>query len=229
MAAPAPDQSEADSNFPAHCVQAIQGLFTDVSQVGAHVINLQGEPLTQTSHPCSFCQALSACPAGRAACRASWKEFAANSIDGSKFFTCHAGLHYVGASIIEKGQPIGLFLVGPFYWQAAEPHEKSERLHRLAGTYDLDWNSPTSYAGHTNHHCWTACPSGGLAFHRGTRRQSILIERTGSWTACSRSPISPNFLEERNFMKKLVILGAGTAGTMVANRLARLLDMDQWK
>ena len=30
-------------------------------------------------------------------------------------------------------------------------------------------------------------------------------------------------------MKKLVILGAGTAGTMVANRLARLLDMDQWE
>ncbi|HEX9011903.1 MAG TPA: FAD/NAD(P)-binding oxidoreductase, partial [Anaerolineaceae bacterium] len=30
-------------------------------------------------------------------------------------------------------------------------------------------------------------------------------------------------------MKKLVILGAGTAGTMVANRLARLLDMSQWQ
>ena len=30
-------------------------------------------------------------------------------------------------------------------------------------------------------------------------------------------------------MKKLVILGAGTAGTMVANRLNRQLDMDQWQ
>ena len=30
-------------------------------------------------------------------------------------------------------------------------------------------------------------------------------------------------------MKKLVILGAGTAGTMVANRLARMLDMDEWQ
>ncbi len=29
-------------------------------------------------------------------------------------------------------------------------------------------------------------------------------------------------------MKKLLILGAGTAGTMVANRLSRLLDMDAW-
>lgn len=30
-------------------------------------------------------------------------------------------------------------------------------------------------------------------------------------------------------MKKLLILGAGTAGTMVANRLSRLLDLNEWK
>ena len=30
-------------------------------------------------------------------------------------------------------------------------------------------------------------------------------------------------------MKKLLILGAGTAGTMVANRLVRLLNRDEWK
>ena len=30
-------------------------------------------------------------------------------------------------------------------------------------------------------------------------------------------------------MKKLLILGAGTAGTMVANRLSRMLDSDEWK
>ena len=30
-------------------------------------------------------------------------------------------------------------------------------------------------------------------------------------------------------MKKLVILGAGTAGTMVANKLSRALPHDEWK
>ncbi len=30
-------------------------------------------------------------------------------------------------------------------------------------------------------------------------------------------------------MKKLLVLGAGTAGTMVANRLNRMLDMDEWQ
>ncbi|MEJ5202953.1 MAG: FAD-dependent oxidoreductase, partial [Anaerolineales bacterium] len=30
-------------------------------------------------------------------------------------------------------------------------------------------------------------------------------------------------------MKKLLILGAGTAGTMVANRLNRMLNMNEWQ
>ena len=30
-------------------------------------------------------------------------------------------------------------------------------------------------------------------------------------------------------MKKLLILGAGTAGTMVANKLSHILDRDEWK
>ena len=29
-------------------------------------------------------------------------------------------------------------------------------------------------------------------------------------------------------MKKLLILGAGTAGTMAANRLSRVMDMEEW-
>ena len=30
-------------------------------------------------------------------------------------------------------------------------------------------------------------------------------------------------------MKKLLILGAGTAGTMVANRMSNMLDRDEWR
>ena len=30
-------------------------------------------------------------------------------------------------------------------------------------------------------------------------------------------------------MKKLLVLGAGTAGTMVVNRLCRMLDCDEWQ
>jgi sulfide:quinone oxidoreductase len=30
-------------------------------------------------------------------------------------------------------------------------------------------------------------------------------------------------------MKSLLILGGGTAGTMVSNRMSRLLDLDEWR
>ncbi len=30
-------------------------------------------------------------------------------------------------------------------------------------------------------------------------------------------------------MKQLLVLGAGTAGTMVVDRLRRVLDVDEWK
>jgi sulfide:quinone oxidoreductase len=38
-----------------------------------------------------------------------------------------------------------------------------------------------------------------------------------------------NNLREKIRMKKLLVLGAGTAGTMVVNRMRRLLDRDEWQ
>ena len=40
---------EANLNFPTHCVQTIQELFSEVGQVSAVVIDRQGKPLTEIS------------------------------------------------------------------------------------------------------------------------------------------------------------------------------------
>jgi ligand-binding sensor protein len=118
-------------------VQTIQDLFSDVGQVSALVLDDQGEPVTTISRNCGFCQAMLASPKGREACLNSWREFAANSLQGSKFYTCHAGLQYIGASISDQGEQVGVFLAGQFFWQMPEPREKTERLRRLAGMYEL--------------------------------------------------------------------------------------------
>jgi excisionase family DNA binding protein len=135
--AEAPEMQNGDGAFPVHCVQTIQDLFSDVGQVSALVLDDQGEPVTEISRGCAFCQAILASPRGREACFKSWQEFAQNSRQGSKFFTCHAGLQYIGAPIPDQGQQVGVFLAGQFYWQAPDPREKTERLRRLAGMYDL--------------------------------------------------------------------------------------------
>jgi ligand-binding sensor protein len=103
---------------------------------------MEGTPLTQTSHPTGFCQILMSTPSGENACRASWQAFGRdsaviNGAAGSKFFTCFAGLHYVGAPIMERDTQIGLFLAGQFYWQLPDPREEAERIRRLASAHNV--------------------------------------------------------------------------------------------
>lgn len=124
--------AEGGAGFPIHCMQTIQDLFAEVSRIPALVVDMDGEPLTRPSAPCAFCQALMNSPAGYAACRASWRSFAAGSRNGSQYFTCHAGLQYVGAPLQDKSGQVGLFLVGQIYWQPPDPREENERIRRLA-------------------------------------------------------------------------------------------------
>jgi excisionase family DNA binding protein len=132
-----PVQMEPNPNFPTHCVQTIQDLFSEVSQISALVIDTQGEPLTELSQPSAFYQAITRSPAGREAYRDTWRLIAQQSASGSKFFTCQAGLHYAGAPILDEEKPLGWFLVGQFYWQAPDVHEEGERIRRLASAFDL--------------------------------------------------------------------------------------------
>lgn len=134
--------SRPDPSFPAHCVQTIQDLFAEVGQISALVINMQGQPLTRVSHPTRFCQLLLTTPAGEQACRVSWQGFARdsasiNGVSGSRFFTCQAGLNYIGAPIFDRDAQVGLFLAGQFYWQPPDPREQAERIRRLAATTGL--------------------------------------------------------------------------------------------
>ncbi len=135
-------QANPDPNFPAHCVQTIQDLFADISQISAVVVDMQGCPLTQISHPTRFCQMLLSSPTGEQACRTSWQSFArdsaaVNGAQGAKFFTCQAGLQYIGAPVFDTDRQIGLFLAGQFYWQAPDPREAAERVRRLAAAFSL--------------------------------------------------------------------------------------------
>jgi len=125
---------EAMPGFPTHCVQTIQDLFSAVSQISALVVDTAGEPLTQPSNPCAFCQLVQQNPNGLEACRASWREIARQAIAGKKFFTCHAGVQYMAAPFMDDDKPVGFFLAGEFYWQTPDAGEESVRMQRLADT-----------------------------------------------------------------------------------------------
>ena len=44
---PEPGQAEPSSSFPTHCAQTIQDLYSEVSQISALIVDLDGEPLTE--------------------------------------------------------------------------------------------------------------------------------------------------------------------------------------
>ncbi len=125
------------NGFPTHCVQTIQELFADVSQMPALVVDAQGQPLTQASGACGLCQALQASESGRAMCQAAWRSFFEQSAAGGTRFTCPDGLAYTGAPILDRDEQIALFLVGPFQWQAPDPGEQAAHLERLAKTHGV--------------------------------------------------------------------------------------------
>jgi excisionase family DNA binding protein len=127
----------SNTGFPTHCVQTIQDLFSAVSQIGSMVVDMQGEPLTEISSPCALCSLVQTSPAGMLACKASWQSFVRQSTTGAKFFTCHAGLQNIGAPIYEKGQQLGLFLSGQFYWEPPEAREEAGRIRRLSASYQI--------------------------------------------------------------------------------------------
>ena len=72
--------------------------------------------------------------------RSSWKAAAEHASTGGKYFTCHAGLQYVSAPILDQDEPAGIFLSGQFYWQVPDQREENERIRRLAGAHQLDQN-----------------------------------------------------------------------------------------
>ncbi|MEA4910200.1 MAG: helix-turn-helix domain-containing protein [Chloroflexi bacterium] len=122
--------------FPAHCVQTIQDLFTDLSQTSAIVLDPQGNPLTEMSHPCEFCRQVQSTPQGRQACAQSWQELARAGLPGP--FACHAGMIYLWAELQEDGAPVGRILIGPQAHHPLQDERMRDRLQRLAGEYGLN-------------------------------------------------------------------------------------------
>jgi excisionase family DNA binding protein len=130
--------SNPDNGFPTHCVQTIQNLFSEISQLSALVVDMGGEPLTNISHPTPLQTLLGSSSAAVSAYKADWKSFAVGSTTRSLVFVDHCGFSYSVAPISTQTEQVGAFVAGPFYWQKPDRYEEAERIHHLASSYHLD-------------------------------------------------------------------------------------------
>ena len=135
---PMHSESDETATFPNHCVQAIQDLFSSVSQVSGLLVNNQGEAVTEVSQPVGFCQLIQSSETGKKACLESWKQLVSQTGEKPKKLTCHAGLNYLSSKISNRNGTQGVFMAGEFYWDQPDDEEAHLRYRRLAELHHLE-------------------------------------------------------------------------------------------
>ncbi len=101
--------------LPLHCMQPMQDVFAEISDVGSVITDKDGIPLTRISNSCDFCKLILGSSEGRKSCFASWKKIAQSPSDSPEFLSCHAGLLYARGKIEAEGEVIASLVAGQFY------------------------------------------------------------------------------------------------------------------
>lgn len=132
--------------LPIHCLQTIQDVFAEMTEIGSLTTDPDGTPLNEVSNSCDFCNLMLASPSGRQACIRSWQEIAKSTGKQPQFKPCHAGLQYACSRIDVDGEVVGVQMAGQFYVQPPDEAEQAKRLQALAAEHDIDLEALTQAA-----------------------------------------------------------------------------------
>ncbi len=124
--------------LPVYCLQPIQEVFAQISDVGAVTTDLSGKPLTPVSNSCAFCNLILAMEKGRARCEASWRKLADQTDKRPRLEKCHAGLTYARGRVVVQDQFVAMFFVGQFATGSAAAFRTQTHLTQLAEACGVD-------------------------------------------------------------------------------------------
>lgn len=118
--------------LPLSCLQPIQEVFAQTSEVGAVTTDVRGKPIVEMSNPGSFCRLILSTAAGRRKCQASWQKLARQHTAPPRLEKCHAGLTYARGRILVADQFIAMFFVGQFVVDDPAALRAAANLARVA-------------------------------------------------------------------------------------------------
>ncbi|MFC1564379.1 PocR ligand-binding domain-containing protein [candidate division KSB1 bacterium] len=124
--------------LPLHCLQPIQDVFGEIAEVGAVTTNVAGFPISNLSNCSDFCTLILASESGHRGCVRSWHRLTTLGKRKTEFFTCHAGLKYLGARIEPDGEFIAMLFAGQIHTEEQDTGIESDRIRKLADEYDID-------------------------------------------------------------------------------------------
>jgi len=118
-------------------LHAIQVVSAETVEVGAITTDTDGQPLTEISNCCQFCNLILSTESGRQACIDSWRWLAQHPDAQPRFFTCHAGFQYARARIEVDGVSTAMLVAGQFFTTAPDPAEREAQIQQLAERHGL--------------------------------------------------------------------------------------------
>lgn len=133
-----PQMPLADSSFPTHCVQTIQNLFSEISNLPGFTVDLNGELLTEISKPSSMMLQMVGTLQGREMCRDTWKQIVNESATRNGVMQTREGFYFAAAPVFDVDAHIGAFISGQFYAYKPDPYEEADRVADMAKKYKLD-------------------------------------------------------------------------------------------
>ena len=113
----APAVADLTQELPLACVQLIQDTFAELLGVMLLVTDMQGNPVTQISHPCGLYEAL--LPNSLEKCREQWRALADAIELKPRFEVSHLGLLCIWGLIRDGAQLKGVLVMGgiaPSVW-----------------------------------------------------------------------------------------------------------------
>ncbi|MFZ0546703.1 MAG: PocR ligand-binding domain-containing protein [Candidatus Promineifilaceae bacterium] len=123
--------------LPVHCLQPVQDVSAETVEVGAVTTDNDGQPLTEISNSCRFCNLILSTESGRQACINSWCTLAQQPDAQPRFFTCHAGFQYARARIEIDGVSSAILVAGQFFTAEPDPAAREDQIQQLAKRHGL--------------------------------------------------------------------------------------------
>lgn len=124
--------------MPIHCIGVIQDVFADIIDVGSVTTDVEGQPITEISNSCDFCNLIIGSKEGEKGCISSWKRLAESPKGDPKFFRCHAGFQYARGRIEYDGKLTSILIAGQFLVSKSNFDIFINSVDGLAENYGID-------------------------------------------------------------------------------------------
>jgi excisionase family DNA binding protein len=122
----------AQPMLPLPCLQAMLEIFSEAASVAAVVVDRDGQPLTEFTNSCAFCNLILASETGRQRCAKSWAALAEGVDSAPRLRRCHAGLLYARTIINVASKPLVTVIAGQALSETELAQVQPEQLTDLA-------------------------------------------------------------------------------------------------